>query len=140
MVYFYHFLIPHLVLLKATFSFFQTTNRESDSGRINFHCLLTPALSFPTRKKWHLAVGWEESVEFWYATPQRGMGAKFSSHLFFFLEEEKEQALSPIFSPTWTLNSQLFLIILNKLTVSKSILVIFYLLEWNENYSIIKED
>lgn len=71
-------------------------------------------------------------------TPQRGIEGHILCLSFFPPEEEKLQVLSPISSPSLTLNSQLFLIILNKL-LNRSILVLSYL-EWNENYPIIKEE
>ena len=70
MVYCYHLLTLHFVLLKSTLSPFQMTSRAI-SGRENFHS----ALSFSTRKKGGLAAGWEERVEFWYAPLREGWGS-----------------------------------------------------------------
>lgn len=53
---------------------FSNHKQRAISGRENFHS----ALSFSTRKKESLVVRQEESMEFWYATPQRG-------HIFFSL-------------------------------------------------------
>lgn len=124
MVDFYHFLLPHLVLLKATFSPIQMTSRELfQVGQISLVCLCLPC-PFPLGMKSSGWMGRKCGVP-----PLRQGWAIFSSHLSFF-SPEKFQVPYPIFSPYATLNSQLFLRILNRL-LSGSIPAISYILELN---------
>lgn len=125
MVDFYHFLLPHLVLLKATFSPFQMTSRELfQVGQISLVCLCLPCL-FPLGMK---SSGWMGRK--CGMPPLREGWGPYSLLTCHFFSLEKFQVSYPIFSPYSTLNSQLFLRILNRL-LSGSIPAISYILELN---------